>query len=68
MASVTSRNKYVVSEQERIDIEMEREKQLARAAKLAQEELDVEKHKMDDQLKQLEANRDTWMKEAGEWL
>lgn len=68
MASVTSRNKYVVSEQERIDIEMEREKQLARAAKIAQEELDVEKHKMDDQLKQLEANRDTWMKEAGEWL
>ncbi|XP_053406926.1 uncharacterized protein LOC123546645 isoform X1 [Mercenaria mercenaria] len=65
MASVTSRNKEVVSEKERIRVEMEREKQLAKAAKLAQEELDEEKQKMEEELTVLKSNRDKWMEQAG---
>ncbi|XP_053407959.1 uncharacterized protein LOC128559662 [Mercenaria mercenaria] len=65
MASVTSRNKKVVSEKERIRVEMEREKQLAKAAKLAQEELDEEKQKMEEELTVLKSNRDKWMEQAG---
>ena len=65
MASVSSRNKEVVSEQERIKVEMEREKQLAKAAKLAQEELDIEKQKYEEELKILTSDRDKFMKQAG---
>jgi hypothetical protein len=65
MASVTSRNKEVVSEQERLKWEMDREKQLARAAKLAQEELDKEKKKYEEELKTLTADKEKFRKQAG---
>ncbi|XP_060551082.1 uncharacterized protein LOC132712688 isoform X2 [Ruditapes philippinarum] len=64
MASVTSRNKEVVSEQERLKWEIDREKQLARAAKLAQEELDKEKKKYEEELKTLTADKEKFRKQA----
>jgi predicted YcjX-like family ATPase len=68
MASVTSRNKEVVNEKERLKVEMEREKQLARAAKLAQEELDMEKKKYEEELKILTEDRENFRKQAGIFL
>ncbi|KAH3755779.1 hypothetical protein DPMN_190478 [Dreissena polymorpha] len=50
MISVNDRNKHVVKESERIQLEIEREEQMARAASLAQKELEKEKKRMEEDL------------------
>ncbi|XP_060551086.1 uncharacterized protein LOC132712689 [Ruditapes philippinarum] len=58
MASVSKRNKYVVDQQKKLGFQMEREQQLARAAELAQEELNEEKKRMEEELKLLQSKRE----------
>ncbi|XP_045189028.2 uncharacterized protein LOC123546644 [Mercenaria mercenaria] len=58
MANVSKRNKFVIDEQKRLNLEMEREKQLARAAELAREELNEEKQRMEAELKLLQSKRE----------
>ena len=43
MAFVNDKNKHVIKESERLKVQMEREKQMAKAAALAQKELEEEK-------------------------
>lgn len=66
MASVSRRNKYVVDEQKRLQFEMQRERQLAKADKLAQIELDEERKRMDQELKKLQTTRDKLESETGQ--
>ncbi|XP_052236492.1 uncharacterized protein LOC127848212 [Dreissena polymorpha] len=58
MASVNDRNKHVVKESERLKLEMERQEQMARAASLAQKELEEEKKRMEEDLETLKGQRD----------
>lgn len=65
LASVNARNKHVVDEGQRLKVEMERQKQMAKAAKLAEEQLEQERQNMDEELETLKMNRDRWMDAAG---
>lgn len=65
LASVHARNKHVVDEGQRIKTEMEREKELTKAAKRAEEQLEQERKQMTEELKTLKQNRDRWMDAAG---
>ncbi|KAH3755838.1 hypothetical protein DPMN_190537 [Dreissena polymorpha] len=62
MASVNDINKHVVKESERLQLEMEREEQMARAASLAQKE---EKKRMEEDLESLKGQRDLMVQVAG---
>jgi hypothetical protein len=65
MASVSKRNKYVVDQQKKLGFQMEREQQLARAAELAQEELNEEKKRMEEELKLLQSKREQCWENTG---
>lgn len=65
LASVHARNKHVVDEGHRIKTEMEREKELTKAAKREEEQLEQERKQMNEELKTLKQNRDRWMDAAG---
>ncbi|KAH3755792.1 hypothetical protein DPMN_190491 [Dreissena polymorpha] len=65
MASVNDRNKHVVKESERLKLEMERQEQMARAASLAQKELEEEKKRMEEDLETLKGQRDRMFQVAG---
>ncbi|KAH3755844.1 hypothetical protein DPMN_190543 [Dreissena polymorpha] len=65
MASVNDRNKHVVKESEWLQLEMEREEQMARAASLAQKELEEEKKRMEEDLESLKGQRDRMFQVAG---
>ena len=65
LASVNTKNKFVEKESARLQREMETEKQMAKAAKLAEEALENERKHMVDELDVLKQNRDKWMDAAG---
>ncbi|XP_052236501.1 uncharacterized protein LOC127848219 [Dreissena polymorpha] len=64
MAFVNDKNKHVIKESERLKVQMEREKQMAKAAALAQKELEEEKKRMQDDLALLKGQRDQMFKNA----
>lgn len=65
LAKVNERNKFVVDEGKRLQVEMERQQQMAKAAKSAEEQLAREKREMEEELETLKRNRDRWMDSAG---
>ncbi|KAH3707204.1 hypothetical protein DPMN_066602 [Dreissena polymorpha] len=65
MASVNNRNKHVFKESERLQVEMEREEQLTRAASLAQKELEEAQNRMEEDLESLKGQRDRMSQVAG---
>jgi pantothenate synthetase len=65
MASLSKRNKYVVDQQKKLGFQMEREQQLARAAELAQEELNEEKKRMEEELKLLQSKQEQCWENTG---
>jgi hypothetical protein len=66
MATIVEKNKKVLDEEEKRAIEIEREKDLLKAAKLKEEQLEVEKEKMDKELENLKQYRNQMKKESGE--
>ncbi|XP_052771064.1 uncharacterized protein LOC128210751 [Mya arenaria] len=64
LASVNDRNKDIVDKKKKIEIEKLREEEMAKAAQLAQKELDQERKRIDDELKTLKSYRDRMYESA----
>ena len=61
-------NKHVEDEKKRLYEEMENEKNIIRAAKLARDEFEKEKQKLDEDLAMLKSDREMLREQAGKML